>query len=310
MATRISWGEPVNNQAHKPSKRLAAGLIALGFVIVMFAIPQETLALIIERDFLGGTPQPNAVGSGNLTDLFNAAADRWEQAIGDPFTVTLHYGWAPIGGGLHTLNAQGGTPNRESDGTIEINNDTIPGHFRWFLDPTPRLNEEYLSFREASTDLGGGTINIGRVFSDASGDAGGFVGLDLYSTLLHEIGHGLGLSLANVSFIAESTDGDIDVTAPRPFAGTTVPLNFNFSGVDSHPDLTNPLFGQNMVMTSTSFNERRDLSSLDILIMAQLSGFNTLDSGPANPIPEPSTWLLFGSGLAGLMLWRKRPSSP
>jgi hypothetical protein len=63
-------------------------------------------------------------------------------------------------------------------------------------------------------------------------------------------------------------------------------------------------------MTSTSFNERRDLSSLDILIMAQLSGFNTLDSGPANPIPEPSTWLLFGSGLAGLMLWRKRPSSP
>lgn len=29
-------------------------------------------------------------------------------------------------------------------------------------------------------------------------------------------------------------------------------------------------------------------------------------SVPGPTVPEPSTWLLFGSGLAGLMLWRKR----
>jgi hypothetical protein len=33
--------------------------------------------------------------------------------------------------------------------------------------------------------------------------------------------------------------------------------------------------------------------------------FNVLVQSDVEPVPEPSTWLLFGSGLAGMMLWRR-----
>jgi hypothetical protein len=277
----------------------------LGTIVVLAGLLPITnvSALTIERDFIGGTPQPNALGGGNLVDIFNAAADRWESAIRDQFTVTFQFGWAPIGGGTHTLNAQGGTPNRETAGTILINNDTIPGHFRWFLDPTPRLNEEWGSFTTSFADLGGGTINVGRTFSDPVGAAVGEI--DLYTDVLHEIGHGLGMSLANNSFITESADGSVDVTAPRPFAGTKVPLAHNLAGIDSHPDLNDPRFSET-VMVGGHFGERKDLSALDILLMAQLSEFTDVS---LDPVPEPTTLFLWGTTMAGLGIgvrWRGR----
>jgi hypothetical protein len=229
---------------------------------------QPTSSLTIIRDFIGGSPGTNDIGSGNLVAIFNAAADIWELAIQDDHVLTLHYGWAPVGGGQHTLNAQGGTPNRETEGTILFNNDDVAGHYHYYLDPTPGLNEEYSSYSEAVVDLGGGTVNATRVFRDGPGL------FDLLTTALHEIGHALGMSTANASFIAESADCDIDVTAPSPFAGTTIPLQTNLFGVTSHID-----YVADRVLMAGSFapSERGMPSALDIVAVAQLSQFRRLN---------------------------------
>jgi hypothetical protein len=261
---------------------------------MLLAIGPNALALTITRNFIGGAQQANTTGGGNLIDIFDAAADKWERAILDPFDITLNFGWAPVGGANHALNAQGGTPNRETEGTILFNN--TASNFQWFMDSTPNQNEEYQTFTETFADLGGGSINTGRFFTDPvfPFEQGRF---DLLSTALHEIGHSLGMSMAHNSFIAETLDLDIDVTAPLPFAGTTLQLKTNNSGVVSHfADLG---LGVGPVMDSNDELTRYILSEVDILAMAQISGFTNLNLNP-KPTPEPATIALLGIGLAGL----------
>src|SRR5262245_27325282 len=73
------------------------------------------------QPFVGGgiagpAPVTNITGSGNLVDIFNAAADWWEEAIQDDHTVTIDYGWSPLDGAFVAASArlltQGGVPNR------------------------------------------------------------------------------------------------------------------------------------------------------------------------------------------------------
>lgn len=182
--------------------------------LAFFSNGQNAQALTIVRDFVGGVQGTNDTGTGNLVDIFNAAADLWEQIILDDHVLTLHYGWSPNGGGEHQLNTQGGTPNRETEGTIMFNNDAVIGHHHYYLDPTPSGNEEFPNYTEIAQDMGGGALNVTRLFSGGTGDAGSE---DLLTVALHEIGHSLGLSMANASFITDSADGAIDITAPRPY---------------------------------------------------------------------------------------------
>jgi hypothetical protein len=146
--------------------------------------------------------------------------------------------------------------------------------------------------------LGGAIVNVGRVFSNPVGDAALFTHSDLFAVALHEIGHSLGMSMANLSFIAESNDGDIDVTTPQPFVGTTIPLAFNLFGVTSHFDPS--ILGESVMGGGHNVAARSVLSALDILANAQLSGFNSLNLNPTS-IPEPSTFFLFGTGLVVLV---------
>jgi len=239
-------------------------------VLVILHSPAAS-ALTVLTHCIGGTPPANAAGAGVLTDIVNAAARMWESAYGDPSVITLYFGWAPVGdAGTHTLIEQGGDPNREVVGTILFDN---TGAVSFFLDPTPYASEEYRRRTEASQDLGAGLINVSRLYDNPVGAAAGRI--DLLSVALHEIGHAMGMSLANRAFSPYIGEGGIGIMADLPFAGTYIPLAANRAGYTSHFDVLQLDYGS--VMSGICGDERRLPSALDILANAQVSGFKLVN---------------------------------
>jgi len=265
--------------------------------------------LIIDLTFLGGTA-PTLSGSGSLTTTMEAAAQVWELAFNDAavdHTLSLSYAWNPLSNGIlasHFLMSQGGTPNRELSGQILFDND---GSSRFFadgtldpLDPINSGNEEFQTFRESEQDLGGGTMNRQREFRDATGDASGRT--DLFSVALHEIGHALGMSSANLTYRAETAiDNAINVEGPLPFAGSAIPTTNPTGGFNAHLAVTGAL-----MFPSIGAGIRKLPSAVDIIANAQLSQFlnpnYNLDNGTS--VPEPSGLLVL-AGAALLMIRRR-----
>ena len=244
--------------------------ISVAVLVLLFIYVPCTQAITIDTRFIGGVPPVNVAGEGNLHDIVNAAARMWESVYPDSFTITLYYGWGPIGdAGNHSLLTQGGNPDREISGTILFNNS---GSVMYYLDSTPNSNEEYGQYMEESQNLGGGSVNVARLYGSPRGEAVGRV--DLLSVVLHEMGHALGLSAGNASFLAQSGTGVINIDSDLPYAGTMVPLAYNNSGIIPHIDALEVSYGN--LMAGINGDERRIPSELDILANAQISGFTVL----------------------------------
>ena len=282
-------------------KKSSLNYIAFAFLVLMHPIPVSSLTIV--RDFQGGTPPDGAVGGGTLEEVFNAAADWWEDAIDDPHEVTIHYSWGDAGSSLavHRLDAQGGDPNRETEGTI-IFSDKIS----WYIDSSPDSDSEFLIFTPFFTDLGGGTMNVGRVFTGPTGNVTGRN--DLLTVAKHEIGHALGLASFNTAFQEENDDGDIDILVPLPHSGAIIDTTNG-----AHLDLNNSLMWPSSVLST-----RKVQSAADILANAQISAFVDINTNPHMPgpyftaaIPNLSVWgiVIFSILLLSAGIWNLRKQS-
>ena len=250
------------------------------------AICESRAGLKIHLTFLPGSPPTNMVGGGTLESIAAVAAKHWEQAFPDPtdtWDVYLDVRWTNLTiRGQFELFTQGGEPHREQTGEILFNN---TGGFLFFADPTPEDNCEYQTYSEYTGDLGGGQMNIGRVCSDATGDAAGRH--DLLSLVEHEIGHALGMSQFNTEFTNQVPGNALQIESPFPYAGTYAFMSTDHlteSDVLMHPR-GEPGF-------------RVLISDLDIVAEAQLSSFYVPTLNPARRAPEITRVAITGSTLA------------
>ncbi len=223
---------------------------------------------------------PNLSGGGNLQAVFDQAANNWNSKIGDNWSLNIQYGWSnSIGNALAEYHGWWFPfgDQRHIQARILFN-----PKYSWFADATPWEHSEFSNYSETSRDYGAGPMNVGRRY--LSGPSG----FDLLSVAMHEIGHSLSIGVGP-RWANEVADGHVDLTSPRLFAGSRIPV----SGGHLADSTSLMYFG-------TAQGIRTLISDADLLSGMQASGFEI------TPVPEPVTILSLLMGVAFLIRKKRR----
>jgi len=211
---------------------------------LLLALASPALAININLTYdtagqAGSVPVGDADGS-RLMAICQTAADYWEDIIEDSGTLNLQVRYDNgIGGiGKWTEASTGGeSGGRPISGIIHFKGTT-----NWYYDPTPNNHSEYdmrqTLVRDLSVTKRNATFDnnpplelevdyMGLAFDTAPVLAR--TNTDLYSVVLHEMCHALGMSGQLSTCVAETTDGDYDVS-PTLANGAVFSVDVNTTG--------------------------------------------------------------------------------
>lgn len=266
----------------------ARSFAVVGLALLALTPAVAAASLMIETQRVG----PIQPGEGKVID---AAIATWESLVrdldGDPATdevlavsvfkvsqpfVATTIALSPDAAGLPT-----GAILSYDDGR----------NFPFFVDPTPEASEEFAAFAGAPSTYG--------VFRDPTS----FGRVDLFSVMLHELGHVLGF-LEDYPRWAEASD---DTSATLNFGSQAYGLrgtedsnalsHLSHAGAPYDLMLSSTFFPGPGGPDSGGFGDRRLVSALDLDILEGIYGYR-VDRGALTVIPEPGTPSLLASGLA------------
>ena len=210
----------------KPRQRGRSLLPVLVVFIAGLAIAAPVTALTINLTFDAVSDSPTFDPTGALLQpIMQASADYWEDIIHDAGTLDIRYYYDDLSDTNSTLAdhineaTSGGKP---TEARIRVDTQRNGSERNWYFDPTPTNHSEYDLQQTLYRDLDAGDqtdwfngsppdlLEVGyRGGLSATAPAAATGAYDLLSTIIHEIGHAVGLT-TNVSS-GEYADGDYDV---------------------------------------------------------------------------------------------------
>ncbi len=312
---------------HTSNQRRILAILAILLLCGLNASPALGQLNIIPIFNAGASELPgfDPAASG-LMDLINYAEiffeDVFDDAHMDPHTLTLNFWYEDLNNNLvgqHTLVDEDDAaicdsliaPSplcRETEADIRIDTRLgMGGALRnWWIDPTPEDDSEFNMQQTLWRDTSGTNqgdwynagANIPETFEvgysgnaiDPDSDAGG--GIDMLSTVLHEVGHALGMSAANNSTVAETSDGDYDFN-PDFIFGRTLAADVR----DGMNDILGHLDNSVALMNGFglgSTGSRTLPSHTDLFAMAAGNSFVDLDV-PRREFYGGNTWNVDGN---------------